>query len=187
MTNFEFMQAAEVELTTVWNKLQSHSNVTHPRPKLTYNLRGGAAGEAAGAHTIDLNLGFVPRNPDEMLHQVVKHEAVHCWLTAIKDPSHYISYEQRSYNYAAYGRRVKRSPHGPTFMRYLAFLGGRTERTHSMDTSDVKRGWKYTCSCGNIFILSTRKHNIIRESKVTGRKTWCRKCKGELIYVGYSG
>lgn len=177
MTNFEFMEAAERKGKECWDKLQERSHLVRPYPKFSFDLRGRAAGEARGGHSISLNMGFVARYADDMINQTVPHEIVHCWLYAIGDPSHVVNYEQSLSNFMYGGRRTKRSPHGQTFMYTLGTLGCRQERTHSFDVSEVVNGHKYGCGCpGKVFVVSTRKHHIIQ----SGRSCWCRKCKVNL-------
>jgi SprT protein len=177
MTNFEFMEAANNKTRECWYKLVSKYNRSIPLPTVSFDLRGGAAGEAKGGRQMRLNMGFVAKYAEDMINQTVPHEVAHLWLYAVGDPSHVRSYEDSVSSFYS-GRRARRSPHGDTFMRTLAFLGGETKRTHSYDVSEVKKGFKYSCGCpGRVFVLSTRKHNIIK----SGRRCWCKKCGADLI------
>ncbi len=177
MTNFEFMEAAQVKLKECWDKLQERSHLVRPYPKLLFDLRGRAAGEASGGHTIRLNMAFVGKYANDMLDQTIPHEVVHAWLAAIGDPSHVVSYESSMSSFMYGGRRPRRSPHGQTFMYTLGTLGCRQERTHHYDVSESVSGHRYGCGCPDrVHTISTRKHNIIR----SGRRVWCRHCMKDL-------
>lgn len=176
MTNFEFMKAAEKKVAQCWAKLMQKDNLVLPSPKVLFDLRGVVAGQASGGNTIRLNMGFVTKNGDDMLDQTVPHEVAHAWLQAKRDPSHVRdagSMQQYALNkmYGYRTRRPKRNPHGSTFMYYLAFLGGKTERCHNYDTSEVRtkrqHRWEYKCyTCGKIFNLTTCLHNKMQRGQV---------------------
>lgn len=184
MTNFEFMQAAEKKVAQCWATLMTRSGKAYPSPKLTFGLRGRAAGMHHGATgEIELNMSFVAKDGQDMLDQTVPHEVCHAWLTVIRDPSHVRSYETlQAYalNKAYYGartRRPKRNPHGDTFMRTLASLGCRTERCHNYDMSEIQTKrqarWDYKCpKCGKAYHLSTCIHNKM----LRGQIRYCIPC-----------
>jgi predicted SprT family Zn-dependent metalloprotease len=172
LTNHEFMQAAEKKMAWCWATLMQRYNKVLPSPKLTFALRGRCAGMHHGATgEIELNMDYVAKNGQDMIDQTVPHEVVHAWLTLIGDPSHVRSSASMQ-QYAidrARGfrvRRPKRNPHGETFMRTLASLGGKTLRCHNYDTSEIvtatrkQNRWAWKCpACGAIFQLSTCRHN----------------------------
>lgn len=170
MTNLEFMQAAEKKMAQCWAKLMQRYDKVYPSPKLTFGLRGRAAGMHHGSTgEIELNMSFVAKNAVEMVEQTVPHEVVHAWLTVARDPSHVRSYESmqayalnKACGYRT--RRPKRNPHGDTFMRTLSFLGGKMERCHNFDTSELngrkQNRWAWKCpACGKVYQLSTCRHN----------------------------
>lgn len=175
MTNFEFMQAAEHEVAKCWATLMQKDNLVLPSPTVKFDLRGTTAG-TGGAKCIRLNLGFVPMDGAKMLDQTIKHECVHSWLSAKGDPSHVRSAAQmqayalnKVYGYRV--RRPKRNPHGDTFMRYLAFLGGETKRTHNYSTEACntykQKRWAYKCpACGKLFNVTTCLHNKMMRGQV---------------------
>ncbi len=181
MNNFEFMEASRAKLKECWDKLQERSHLSRPIPTLSFDLRGRSAGEASGGTSIRLNLAFAAKYADDMINQTVPHEAVHCWLFAINDPSH-VTQPAFSTSFDGWGwefnRRTKRSPHGQTFMYTLGTLGCRQERTHHYDVSEAGvSGHKYGCNCpGLVHVISTRKHNILK----SGRRVWCKRCKADL-------
>ena len=184
MTNHEFMRKAEARVVQCWKKLNKQFKRNLPAPRVYFDLRSRRiAGEASDGR-IRFNLAYVPNNGEEMLNQTVPHEVAHVWLRAIGDPSHVRSSAQaiHDFNRVSLGmRRTRRSPHGPTFMRVLGFLGGRMERTHNMKvdaTSLGRRGvtWKYKCEC-RTHEVSTIKHNKMRR----GQTRICKYCRANLV------
>jgi len=170
MTNFEFMEKAQAKVNECWNKLNK-CGFAGSVPTIDFALKGRAAGVATdGGRRISINLVFVHKYADDMLEQTIPHEVVHCWLTQTGDPSH-----------VGWGRR---SPHGYTFMKTLASLGCRTERTHSYE-SDVppsnRSTRKYHCpTCGKIYWITEAKHRKIQR----GAECWCRSCgrgRGNIV------
>ncbi len=171
MTNHEFMIAAEKKVAQIWATLMQRYNKVFPTPPLEFTLRGRVAGCHMGATgVINLNLGFVAKNGDDMLNQTVPHEVCHAWLTKIGCPSHVrsesvIRNDAMSRVMGMRTRRTKRSPHGREFMALLGSLGCDQKRQHNYDTTNVRGSrqqhrfpWK--CSrCGKVFNLSTCRHN----------------------------
>lgn len=171
MTNFEFMEKAEEKMERCWSFLMNKYNVNHRCPSLAFTLKGRVAGMATGGREINLNMGFVAKNAEDMLEQTVPHEVVHCWLTATRHPSHV---KQPQVSFFCHTRR---SPHGPEFMRVLGELGCRQERTHNYDCADVQtksqRMWDYKCPlCNKVLPLTTTIHNKIQR----GQKRFHSRC-----------
>jgi predicted SprT family Zn-dependent metalloprotease len=190
MTNFEFMKAAEKEVAKCWATLMQKDNRVLPSPKVTFDLRGTTAGKA-GSKLIRLNLGFVPVDGAKMLDQTIKHECVHAWLSAKGDPSHvggaYNSSYGNGYADQFSVRRVRRQPHGDTFMRYLTFLGGEARRTHNYDASNIRtktqHRWEYKCiGCGKVMTVTTCIHNKLMRGQVRFH-TPCGSVNGRLERV----
>lgn len=169
MTNYEFMQAAEKKVAQCWATLMQRYNKVYPSPKLEFTLRGTTAGvHFSRTGIINLNLGFVAKNAEDMLEQTVPHEVVHAWLTVSGHPSHVRSASSMMYvdQFSIRRRRSRRSPHGPEFMAMLGSLGCDEKRTHNYDTSNIRtkkqRLWDYKCpGCGVLVKLTTCKHNKI--------------------------
>lgn len=180
MTNYAFMKAAQEKAEACWNKLQKAQNKTRPMPKVTFDLRSlGTAGVAVGGHTIRLNMGYIAQ-AEEMLRRTVPHEVCHCWLAATGDSSHVRSAHD-AYAQVAYGRKRRRSPHGPEFMSLMRFFGIEETRTHTMGKAAIPAGssrrlWAYKCSgCGHKYQLSTGIHNKI----MRGQRRWHPSCGRE--------
>jgi len=173
MTNYEFMQAAEKKVAQCWATLMQRYNKVLPSPKLEFTLRGTTAGVHFGrTGVINLNLGFVAKNGEDMLNQTVPHELVHAWLTLIGDPSHVRGAQSSLYvdQYSIRRRRARRSPHGPEFMAVLGSLGCEERRTHNYDTSNIRtkkqQRWAYRCpGCGATVNVTTCIHNKIQRGQ----------------------
>lgn len=170
MTNYEFMQAAEKKVAQCWATLMQRYNKVLPSPPVQFTLRGTTAGMHMGATgVINLNMGFVLKNGDDMLNQTVPHEVCHAWLTKIGHPSHVrseatIRNDAMSRVMGMRRRRSKRSPHGPEFMALLGSLGCDEKMRHNYDTSNIRtktqHRWAYKCpACGKVYQLSTCRHN----------------------------
>jgi len=179
------MKAAQAKGEACWDKLQKAYKRTPPMPKITFDLRSiGTAGIAHGASLIRLNMGYIAQE-DEMLRQTVPHEICHCWLAAIGDSSHVRSAHD-AYTQVAYGRRRRRSPHGPEFMSLMRFFGIEETRTHTMGKAAIPAGssrrlWAYKCSgCGHKYQLSTTIHNKLARGQVRFHPS-CGRERGKIV------
>jgi len=181
VTNFEFMEKANEKMERCWSFLMNKYNVNHRCPSLAFSLKGRVAGMATGGREINLNMGFVAKYAQDMIEQTVPHEVAHCWLTAQRHPSH-VRQPQISYFC-----RTRRSPHGPEFMRVLGELGGRMERTHNYDVTDVQtkkqNRWEWKCKgCGKIFNVTTTLHNKMLRGQARFHPQ-CGRISGQLERV----
>lgn len=173
MTNYEFQKAAQDRLNEVWAKLHTRTpGRSFPTPNLTFDLRSATcAGQAVGSgKTIRINMGYVSEHAQELLDRTVAHEAGHCWLYAVKDPSHYRDDNVRMADAKAIAwgtqkRRSKRSVHGYAFQELMRFLGVDESRCHQMGKSAFAKAKKtitHKCSaCGHIYELSVNISNKI--------------------------
>lgn len=172
MTNFEFMQAAEKKMAWCWATLMQRYNKVLPSPTLEFTLRGTTAGMHFGrTGVINLNLGYVAKNGEDMIEQTVPHEVVHAWLTKIGHPSHVRGISNSCYFDQFSVRRQRRSPHGPEFMAILGSLGCDEKRTHNYDTSNIRtkkqHRWAYKCpACGKLFNVTTCLHNKMMRGQI---------------------
>lgn len=173
MTNYEFQNAAQNRLNEVWAKLHTQTpGRSFPVPNLKFDLRSATcAGQACDSgKTIRINMGYVRENANELISRTVAHEAGHCWLYAVKDPSHYRDADTRladakAVSFGIRSRRSKRSVHGYAFQEIMRFLGVNESRCHQMGKSDfarAKRTITHKCSiCGYIYELSVNISNKI--------------------------
>lgn len=191
MTNFEFMAAAEKKVAWCWAQLMQKDNKVLPSPEVRFDLRGTTAGTGSNT-TVRLNMGFVPVDGARMIEQTIPHECVHVWLRKIGDPSHVVD-AQRMQAYALNKvrgyrvRRPKRNPHGDTFMRYLAYLGGDQKRTHDYSLENCntykQRRWAWKCpACGKVFNVTTCIHNKMLRGQVRFHPA-CGSVNGRLERV----
>lgn len=74
-------------------------------------------------------------------------------------------------SYACYGT----CGHDPAWRSVMAALGFTAKRTHDLDITGlpgVQRRWRYRCSCGDIYVTTTR-HNRIQRGNTIYRCTRC--------------
>jgi len=184
MTNYEFQKAAQKRLDDVWAKL--HTRVqgrAFTTPNLTFDLRSStSAGQAIdGGKTIRMNMGYVREHAQELLDRTIAHEAGHCWLYAVKDPSHYKDTYTRmadaeAISFGVRKRRSKRSVHGYAFQEVMRFLGVDESRCHKMGKSEfakLRKTVPYKCSkCGHLYNLST----VIANKIARGQQRYHPSC-----------
>ena len=142
-------------------------------PRVLFDVKGGNAGYVTSKdnHTIiHLNPGFFVKDEDEMVNCTTPHELAH-WA------------EHKIYGgWERIGVRGKRSVHGRRWKKIMSVLGVDDSRTHSMDTTHVKRKTKkkyeYKCTgnCGATITVSSVVHNRI----LRGTHRYSCKCGGGL-------
>ena len=148
MTNYEFMQAAEKKVAQCWATLMQRYNKVYPSPKLEFTLRGTTAGvHFSRTGIINLNLGFVAKNAEDMLEQTVPHEVVHAWLTVSGHPSHVRSASSMMYvdQFSIRRRRSRRSPRAPR--RSRAGRGGSDRQRRYRRRARRRCRWRLPKPC----------------------------------------
>lgn len=173
MTNYEFQKAAQAKLDATWAKLNKRNQGrAFDVPHITFDLRSSTcAGQACDSgKTIRINMGYVKDHAQELLDRTVPHEAGHCWLYAVKDPSHYRDAYTRMSDVEAVSfgirrRRSRRSVHGYAFQEVMRYLGVDESRCHKMGKSEfakAKTTIAHKCDkCGHVYNLSVTIANKI--------------------------
>lgn len=139
------------ELCTIYPRLKHN-----PRPQIEWLERGSRAGIAdVRRWLVAFNQPMLGREDGfaTILPDTVTHELAH--LAA----------------YAIYGT----CGHDPAWRSVMEALGFTPKRTHDLDITGlpgVQRRWRYRCSCGDIFLTTTR-HNRIQRGKSIYRCTRC--------------
>ncbi|MGF1742892.1 SprT family zinc-dependent metalloprotease [Vibrio profundum] len=133
-----------------------------PAPKVSYALRGKAAGKAYFTlNEIRLNPILLQENEEAFINEVVPHEIAHLLTVRL------------------YG---KVRPHGSEWqgiMQNVFSLPAST--THSFSIASVQgKAFEYQCACQS-HPLSIRRHNRVQRQQTLYS---CRKCGQQLTFTG---
>ncbi|MBK1735993.1 hypothetical protein CKO15_12045 [Halorhodospira abdelmalekii] len=132
----------------------------HPMPAVTWLERGSRAGCADVKNwTVTFNRPMLARTDgyQTILPETVVHELAH--LVA----------------YALYGT----CGHDPAWRSVMERAGFTPKRTHDLDITGlpgVQRRWRYRCSCGDVYVTTTRHNRIQRGANIY----YCTRCREPL-------
>jgi SprT protein len=152
-------------------KVENCYNVKLPRPKISFDLNGRAAGTASrGENKLRFNLSLAehPENKERFLRQTVPHEVAHLAQDVLFPST----------------ARGWTKPHGREWQRIMVqAMGLPPERCHSYNTENIKArrkhpGFPYKCGC-RTFIFSPIRHKRAQSGKSYYS---CPKCKQKFIY-----
>ena len=129
-------------------------------PKISFELNSGKVAGRANfdGWLIRINPRFLVSNTEEIIKRTVPHECAHL-ITFKLFP-------------------FAKQAHGPEFRSVCRAIGISQETYHTMILPDASK-FTYICNCRK-WSISNCIHNRIKE----GSRRFCRKCKGELIYLG---
>ncbi|MCG5548840.1 SprT-like domain-containing protein [Halorhodospira halochloris] len=151
-------QQVEQATTEWWQELNAlYPRLQHsPLPRTEWFERGSRAGIADVRHwlvafnrpMLERDDGFAIILPNTVVHEL-------CHLAA----------------YALHGT----CGHDPAWRSVMEAVGFTPKRTHDLDITGlpgVQRRWRYRCSCGDVYVSTTR-HNRIQQGKAIYRCTRC--------------
>lgn len=128
-----------------------------------FNNKKASGYAIAARHTVQFNTVLAAENIDKFDNTVI-HELAHL-VTKRRHP-------------------FAKQPHGPEFKGVMADLGGRPNRGHTYDVSNVKartrvveRNFHYVCSCKKLHFLTAVRHNRVQKGVVYR----CVDCRVKLI------
>ena len=145
--------------------LQIYGIVMPPITVDWFGVKGTVGGKAdCLRNKILVNWGLMVRNFQVYCDQTIRHEYAH--LLAWK----------------LHGRLMLGDPHGLRWQQVIIRLGGKPNRCHNYDVSEVTNTKKYTCKCPDkTWNLSIQRHN----KALRGVKYSCPKCRSVLEQVNF--
>lgn len=155
----ELIARCEEALSQRLQQAQQALQQNWPRPRLSYNQRGKAAGTAhLQRWEIRLNPVLLVENQTLFLHEVIAHELAHLLV------------------FARHGRVA---PHGRAWQAMMRQVFGLAPRvTHQLDISSLQGPlFAYRCAC-QPHHLSLRRHNKVQRGQ---SRYLCRHCGQPLV------
>ncbi len=155
----ELMALCEEALSQRLQQAEQALQQSWPRPQLSYNQRGKAAGTAhLQRWEIRLNPVLLIENQALFLHEVIAHELAHLLV------------------FARHGRVA---PHGRAWQAMMRQVFGLAPRvTHQLDISSLQGPlFAYQCACQR-HQLSLRRHNKVQRGQ---SRYLCRHCGQPLV------
>lgn len=157
----ELMARCEAALSQRLQQAEQALQQSWPRPRLSYNQRGKAAGTAhLQRWEIRLNPVLLVENQALFLHEVIAHELAHLLV------------------FARHGRVA---PHGKAWQAMMRQVFGLAPRvTHQLDISSLQGPlFAYQCACQR-HQLSLRRHNKVQRGQ---SRYLCRHCGQPLALI----
>lgn len=152
MNTSQIDAAIRERIEQVYQAAESKYGRSFKRPtRISYSLRGQAAGQAFYSGELKFNLQIALDNISEFLNRTPGHEAAHLisqQLTGSLD-------------------------HGPVWREVMIRTGQSPLRCHSYV---VKTPYEYACGCNKVIYFTTRRHN----NYLNGTRYSCRICKTSI-------
>ncbi len=155
--------AALARLEQCRRQAEAHYRRPIPRPRVRWDLRGAAAGQArfpaGGASEIRFNAQLLAENGDAFIARTVPHELAHLVVHLL--------------------HRGRARPHGAEWRAVMALFGADPRRCHDYDLSRVPRRrlrrFPYRCDCRRHQITAIRRNRM-----AAGQVYLCRHCGAPL-------
>lgn len=157
------VEEVTVAANTIW------PNLYMPQPTIGWFHTTTTAGKAYYLqHKVTFN-EVIARNNFSKFDQTVIHEVAHL-VTKRLYPS--------------------AKPHGREWKYVMHCLGGKPERCHRYDVTEIKaqrakrvpsRKYVYTCACNKDHLIAGQRHNNI---KAGTKSFFCKTCKATIKYTG---
>lgn len=156
----EIKERINSKIITCLQLVEMRHGLKLPVPFVDYNMVGKASGEALCPEwVIRINSILLIENLEDMISDTVPHEVAHLAV------------------YAVYPRRTP-MPHGDEWVQMMRLFGLEPHVCHNYDTTNSRvqrKSWAYTCACGGVWELGTRKHR--RHQAMKGLAYYCRTCR----------